>query len=187
MAKNPSRWKNASKPPKYRYNYLIVQYADERTPSMKPIATTLRKLAAMKPPEFRERGRQTLLKYGERLLGFDQSEMGDRAFRRHLLPSFERMSLDSILAQILGLMRGSDFSRRPFMPLFGSREFTASSFSATIWVSSAQASKLYVPRTVLLWSIRCSVAGDVSLATSAWTARTSIRLSPLPFTVSCER
>lgn len=128
MAKNPSRWKNASKPPKCRYNYLIVQYADERTPSMKPIATTLRKLAAMKPPEFRERGRQTLLKYGERLLGFDQGEMGDRAFRRQLLPSFERMSLDSILAQILGLMRGSDFSRRPFMPLFGSREFTASSF-----------------------------------------------------------
>ena len=73
---------------------------------MKPIANTLRKLATMKPPEFRERGRQTLLKYGERLLGFDQGEMGDRAFRRQLLPSFERMSLDSILAQILGLMRG---------------------------------------------------------------------------------
>jgi hypothetical protein len=94
---------------------------------MKHLADTIRKLAGMKPPELRERGRQALLRYAERWFGLVQGEMSDRAFRRRLQSSFAGMSLDAISAQILGVMRGSDFSRRPFMPLFGAREFTASS------------------------------------------------------------
>jgi hypothetical protein len=95
---------------------------------MKPIADTVRKLANMKFPEIRERGRQTVLKYGERLFGYEQGEISDRVFRRCLLPSFGGASADTIVAHVLDIMRGSDFSRRPFMPLFGSREFAASSF-----------------------------------------------------------
>jgi len=95
---------------------------------MKQMADRLRKLANMKLPEMCGRGRQTLLKYSERLFGFEQGEMSERAFRRRLVPSLERASLDTIIAQVFGAMRGSDFSRRPFMPLFGSREFAASIF-----------------------------------------------------------
>src|SRR5262245_574386 len=95
---------------------------------MRQIAPTIRKLATMRPPEIRERSRQALLKYRERLFGFEQGEMSDKAFRRRLLPTFEGASVETITSQVLGVMRGSDFSRRPFMPLFGSREFAASSF-----------------------------------------------------------
>ena len=95
---------------------------------MKHIARAIRKLGCMKPPEIRERGRQSLLKYSEWLFGFEQGEMSDKAFRRRLLPSFEGASIETITSQVLGTMRGSDFSRRPFMPLFGSREYAASSF-----------------------------------------------------------
>jgi len=94
---------------------------------MKDITGTIRKLAGMKPPELRERGRQVLLKYGERLFGWEQEEMSDKAFRRRLVPSFDCLPVDTVADKILDEMRGSDFSRRPFMPFFGSREFAAAS------------------------------------------------------------
>ncbi|HEV2175339.1 MAG TPA: alginate lyase family protein, partial [Nitrospira sp.] len=94
---------------------------------MKDLAGTIRKLAGMKPPELRERGRQVLLKYGERLFGWEQGEMSDKAFRRRLVPLLGCLSVDTVADKILGEMRGSDFSRRPFMPFFGSREFAAAS------------------------------------------------------------
>jgi len=81
----------------------------------------------MKLPELLERGRQASLMYAERWFGVEQGEMSDRVFRRRLQCSLADMSLDAVCAQILNVMRGSDFSRRPFMPLFGSREFAASS------------------------------------------------------------
>lgn len=95
---------------------------------MKPIAARLNKIAGMPPAEWRERGRQLLLKSGERFLRLHQGELNDRAFRRRLLPPFSDAAVDTVAADVLEVMRGLDFSRRPFMPLFGIRELTASLF-----------------------------------------------------------
>jgi hypothetical protein len=95
---------------------------------MKPIAATLRKLAGMSPVEWRERGRQLLLKSGERLFGMQQGEMSDRALRLRLWPPFDQATNETVAADVLEVMRGLDFSRRPFMPLFGARELTGSLF-----------------------------------------------------------
>ena len=86
----------------------------------------LRKIAGMEPAEWRERGRQLLLKSGERFLGIRQGEMSDRAFRHRLLPPFDQAPVEALAQDVLEVMRGLDFSRRPFMPLFGARELTAS-------------------------------------------------------------
>ena len=95
---------------------------------MKPITARLRKLAGMSPVEWHERGRQLLSKSGERFLGLHQGELSDRTFRRRLLPPFGQASIESMAADVLEVMRGLDFSRRPFMPLFGARELSASMF-----------------------------------------------------------
>ena len=88
----------------------------------------LRKIAGMAPAEWRERGRQFLLKSGERFFGMQQGEMNDRALRRRLVPPFEEAPIEAVAEDLLEAMRGLDFSRRPFMPLFGARELTASVF-----------------------------------------------------------
>jgi heparinase II/III-like protein len=95
---------------------------------MQPITARLKKLARMSPAEWHERGRQLLSKSGERFLGLQQGELTDRTFRRRLLPPFSQASIDSMAADVLDVMRGLDFSRRPFMPLFGARELSASMF-----------------------------------------------------------
>jgi hypothetical protein len=95
---------------------------------MNAIAGKMRKLAGMAPAEWHERGRQALVKTAERWLGFRQGELNDRAFRQRLLSPFDREPLEAVTEQVFGAMRGMDFSRRPFMPLFGSRELTASLF-----------------------------------------------------------
>ena len=46
---------------------------------MKPIRETIRKIAGMSPEELRERGRQALLKSGERWFGIDQGELTDQS------------------------------------------------------------------------------------------------------------
>jgi Heparinase II/III-like protein/Heparinase II/III N-terminus len=95
---------------------------------MKPMTPRLRKLAGMSPAEWRERGRQLLSKSGERFLGLHQGELSDRTFRGRLLPPFSQASIESTVADVVEVMRGLDFSRRPFMPLFGTRELAASMF-----------------------------------------------------------
>ncbi len=82
----------------------------------------------MEPVEWRERGRQLLLKSGERYFGMRQGEMNDRTFRRRLVPPFDQAPVETVAEDVLEVMRGLDFSRRPFMPLFGARELTASLF-----------------------------------------------------------
>ena len=93
---------------------------------MKPISAKLKKIAAMAPAEWHERGRQFLLKSGERIFGIEQGELNDRAFRRRLVPPFDQGPVETVAEDVLGVMRGLDFSRRPFMPLFGMRELTVS-------------------------------------------------------------
>jgi hypothetical protein len=93
---------------------------------MTPISARLRKIAGMEPAEWRERGRQLLLKSGERFFGMRQGEMNDRTFRRRLVSPFDQASVETVAEDVLEVMRGLDFSRRPFMPLFGARELTAS-------------------------------------------------------------
>lgn len=88
----------------------------------------LQKIAGMAPAEWQERGRQLLLKSGERFFGLKQGELKDRALRRRLVPPFDQSPLETISEDVLEVMRGLDFSRRPFMPLFGARELTASLF-----------------------------------------------------------
>jgi uncharacterized heparinase superfamily protein len=95
---------------------------------MKPISKNMKKIIAMSPAEWHERGRQLLLKSGERLFGLHQGELSDRAFRRRLLPPLNEASIETVAEDVLEVMRGLDFSRRPFMPLFGARDMTASLF-----------------------------------------------------------
>jgi hypothetical protein len=132
MARSLGRCKKTERPRRCRHKDRVLFPAQfdgkNRLTSMKQFADTMRKLGRMKPPEIRERGRQGLLKYGERLFGHEQGEMSDRAFRRHLLPSLQGRSTDAIVSEVLSIMRGPDFSRRPFMPLFGCREFAVSTF-----------------------------------------------------------
>jgi len=94
--------------------------------AMTPISARLRKIPGMEPAEWRERGRQLLLKSGERFFGMRQGEMNDRTFRRRLVSPFDQASVETVAEDVLEVMRGLDFSRRPFMPLFGARELTAS-------------------------------------------------------------
>jgi hypothetical protein len=109
--------------------WRVAQFQPDTAPSeMKPIAARLQKVAGMAPPEWHERGRQLLLKSGERFLGMRQGELGDRAFRRRLLPPFDGAPVEAVAEDVLRVMRGLDFSRRPFMPLFGARDLTASLF-----------------------------------------------------------
>jgi hypothetical protein len=96
--------------------------------AMKPIAARLKHIAVMSPAEWHERGRQLLLKSGERFFGVHQGELSDRAFRRHLASPFDQAPVETVAQDVLEVMRGLDFSRRPFMPLFGARELTASIF-----------------------------------------------------------
>ena len=63
---------------------------------MKPIAARLKKIARMPPAEWRERGRQLLLKSGERFLRMHQGELSDRAFRQRLLPPFSDAAVDTV-------------------------------------------------------------------------------------------
>ncbi len=86
----------------------------------------VQKLAGMAPSELRERSRQALSKSGERWLGFRQGELNDAEFRRRLASPLDRAPVEAVAEHMLTAMRGMDFSRRPFMPLFGSREYTAS-------------------------------------------------------------
>lgn len=95
---------------------------------MKPISERLQKIAGMAPAEWHERGRQLLLKSGERFFGLNQGELNDKAFRRRLLPPFTQAPIETVAEDVLEVMRGLDFSRRPFMPLFGARDLTASLF-----------------------------------------------------------
>ncbi|HKY73016.1 MAG TPA: alginate lyase family protein [Nitrospira sp.] len=95
---------------------------------MTSIAARLKKIAAMPPGEWRERGRQFLLRSGERFLGMQQGEFSDRTFRRRLLAPFDQASVETVVEEVLKILRGLDFSRRPIMPLFGARELTASVF-----------------------------------------------------------
>lgn len=69
-----------------------------------------------------------MLKSGERFLGMRQGEIRDRAFRRRLRPPFDQAPVETLAQDVLKVMRGLDFSRRPFMPLFGARDLTASLF-----------------------------------------------------------
>jgi len=96
--------------------------------AMTPISARLRNIAGMEAAEWRERGRQILLKSGERFFRMRQGEISDRAFRRRLIPPFDRASVETVAEDVLEVMRGLDFSRRPFMPLFGARDLTASLF-----------------------------------------------------------
>src|SRR4029079_1352040 len=86
----------------------------------------LRKIAGMEPAEWRERGRQLLRKSGERFFGMRQGEVNDRTFRRRLVSPFDQASVETVAEDVLEVMRGLDFSRRPFMPLFGARELLVS-------------------------------------------------------------
>ncbi|HEU4686136.1 MAG TPA: alginate lyase family protein [Nitrospira sp.] len=91
---------------------------------MTTLARRIRKAAGMDLAEWRERGRQVVHAYGERLLGIDQGELRDEALRRRLPPSLRRAPVATAAAEILETMRRNG-RRGGFMPVFESPEAAA--------------------------------------------------------------
>ena len=73
---------------------------------MKPIAARLNKIAGMPPAEWRERGRQLLLKSGERFLRLHQGELKVEGRVDELVRQYE-CNLEQVFLKVVGYQQQS--------------------------------------------------------------------------------